>query len=29
VEEVYRITPRSNSNRTVSEVVRLIEEDES
>jgi len=29
VEEVYRTTPRSGSNRTVSEVVRLIEEDES
>ncbi|HCS12996.1 MAG TPA: secretion system protein E [Zetaproteobacteria bacterium] len=29
VEEVYRITPRSHSNRTVNEVVRLMEEDES
>jgi len=29
VEEVYRITPRSHSNRTVREVVELMEEDEA
>jgi len=28
VEEVYRITPRSNSKRTVDEVISIMEEDE-